>query len=492
MPTETAALAVASRVFARGSEAAKTSKLGAWAEKHTPTLKKAFDSGADGTILGLTAEQQVGLWREFTTNGGHGGGGNLTRLETPTPEHGHVGLYYEGLTGRARAIYDNSKDVMAAAGEMIAGHVDYATRAQFAIKTKELAKSVVEGPIRIYRAGDDLIRFAHYIKLRVAEGMDVAPAINKIRDAYGAYEKLAGIVQVVSTSALGRPFLAFPAAMVTHLGKLYNASRAKVNALVRLTDQITQQNLLAAHMTEEDQKLLRAAMNDRMRRQAFPKGAFSPDAAFDENGNAVFSKDNEKALPEWLPKHDVRSVAGWVADTFLGQNPYYKSMTLGIGWDTFRNKPVDKSKYTSDEDRRRAIVENMTAPMAPGGRSWNAIGMASRDESRNAFVEPQSVSDAVSEALGVGNLRMDPRKTIDTIQLSEASEASDLKRTITDMAFGSIGIGKFSNFRYNPEEVDKAAESIRTSLGLSREEFRRRFGKTFDSIRETAARGGKK
>ena len=344
-------------------------------------------------------------FRQFVRYGGEGVGGRRgfgrAEIDTAARSGAQVSDLVKGAQGSmarflssARshkggipgALMDSASLLMRADTPPPAGAIASWAKASFKSMSVEAASGMV-GLMKAagrkmesaYMAGDNIYRYALFDKL-VTEGVHPRTAAQTARKAFGKYEELAGIFRIISTSLIGRPFLAFALTAGPWAMKMIASNPMRFKMMQHLFQQIAFNNMNEANISSEE-----ASDTIRQlppwRRHSVPIGALTTDSSVfgrawrgatgsaslvrgDTGGVALTNISKYTILGGFEPRPG-ESPTEWVFRQAASSNPAYTLSTAAAG---VRHFPVIDKMWdlgASDEEKRESWVRILGTTLLP-------------------------------------------------------------------------------------------------------------------------------
>ena len=314
-------------------------------------------------------------YQQFVIDQGRGPTAQINKLEMVADTKKAYGALYTGISGQSK----NAMDTFIKIFEMTADPGNEKTwsivKKAIPKKAQALKDLIIDYPGLFYQAGDDFFRYALYLK-NTAKGMGSVEAAQVSRKAFAAYESIAPMFRIMATSMIGKPFLAFDAAMIPQVTKWIRDNPVRANIWVDLYESMTDINFAASEMTEErwdeyQSNLPRYDVN-RMAgiRKLFP--TLGQDALGQERywnwqriaiGSRFFPEKGEEGFSR---AHATRA--------FASESPYAAGLYLWLGnRDIKFNRYYDPADPTTDAAKSQWAWQTALPSIVPGGYAWNRV-----------------------------------------------------------------------------------------------------------------------
>ena len=326
---------------------------------------------------------------ELRLNGVQGSRTHVGRTDAMTAESMYATLYM-GALGR-------SKNVMIAISELMQafrggpegvreyakllkmeGLRNYGRKAVWDVAKHNLVKvgdAFHDLFAAMYASADDVNRFATGW-LNLEKGMPLHKAVEVSRQAFGQYENLNHLFQVVRRSWWGEAFVSFDGTMIKEMVKRGQMLPLHASLIGRLGEEMGRQNLQDAGI---DLDMLRA-MSQKLpwyyRGPMRALGEIHPDLAVTDDGKINFGD-----MVKYLPGTYRIPMAGengfeWMGRAFLGKSFALSLLHSFQGFDMFFKRGIE-----SDEalDRVRQVLLPFGYPIARIGAALEGTARIGRD-----------------------------------------------------------------------------------------------------------------
>jgi len=204
--------------------------------------------------------------------------------------------------------------------------------------------------------------------------LDDAYAAQLGRRAFARYEEMAGFMRYVSTSVIGKPFLAFDTTTIPMFAEWLRAKPLQARMWQQMYESMTDINFRKSHMTDERAKKQKENLPDWSEDKMMMLRQIAPELAESDTGAENWFNVLKYGIGGRLLRHKGESMLQWTQRVMGSEHPLYSILLYNfVGEHPYFHTKLDADHPHRGRVLRSHFFQTILPSYAFGGYAWQRI-----------------------------------------------------------------------------------------------------------------------